>query len=62
MRVGAEVGPVAGPEGWPFMTAPDVCRCGHGREAHEHYRAGNECALCDCRNYRTSWWRRLFRS
>lgn len=22
------------------------CRCGHEREAHEHYRLGTECALC----------------
>jgi len=22
------------------------CVCGHPREAHEHYRAGSDCALC----------------
>lgn len=25
-----------------------LCRCGHERLAHEHYRQGAECALCDC--------------
>ena len=24
----------------------DGCRCGHARNAHEHYRAGTDCALC----------------
>jgi hypothetical protein len=24
----------------------DVCRCGHERAAHEHYRGGTECSLC----------------
>jgi len=27
-------------------TAP--CRCGHGRDAHMHYRRGSDCALCEC--------------
>jgi len=32
-----------------------VCRCGHGRAAHEHYRAGAECAVCsDCPKFRPS--------
>ena len=22
------------------------CRCGHPREAHEHYRRGSDCAAC----------------
>lgn len=25
-----------------------TCRCGHDRSAHEHYRAGTDCGLCDC--------------
>jgi hypothetical protein len=25
-----------------------LCRCGHDRLAHEHYRKGSECALCEC--------------
>lgn len=30
-----------------------VCRCGHARAVHEHYRAGSECAFCpDCLRYR----------
>ena len=42
------------------MSAPDrpgdvPCRCGHPRDAHEHYRKGTECALCDvCPRYRSS--------
>lgn len=27
----------------------DQCECGHAREAHEHYRRGTECAICDIR-------------
>jgi len=27
----------------------DMCACGHPREAHEHYRRGTECAICDVR-------------
>lgn len=33
----------------------NTCRCGHEREAHDHYRAGTECALCGaegCPRYR----------
>ena len=30
----------------------EVCRCGHGRGAHEHYRAGADCAQCDCPRFR----------
>jgi hypothetical protein len=25
-----------------------VCRCGHPKRAHQHYRAGTDCALCTC--------------
>ena len=25
-----------------------LCRCGHERVAHQHYRRGTECALCGC--------------
>jgi hypothetical protein len=25
-----------------------LCTCGHGKRAHEHYRAGSDCALCTC--------------
>jgi len=27
-------------------STADVCRCGHQRAAHEHYRAGSDCSLC----------------
>lgn len=27
-------------------------RCAHDREAHEHYRRGSDCALCDCPRWR----------
>jgi len=30
---------------------PAVCRCGHGQEAHLHYRQGSECALCACQRW-----------
>lgn len=41
-----------------------VCRCGHPREAHEHYRRGTDCATCPtgaCTRFRphrsgTRWW------
>ncbi|MFT4110160.1 hypothetical protein [Propionicimonas sp.] len=44
----------------------DVCVCGHPKSAHEHYRKGTECALCDvsvCGAYRPakgkrSWFQR----
>lgn len=29
--------------------ASDLCSCGHPREAHEHYRKGTECSICDVR-------------
>lgn len=33
----------------PVAAAPvavDLCRCGHERDAHEHYRAGTDCGVC----------------
>lgn len=33
---------------------PDLCRCGHVREAHEHYRRGSDCGICGmdgCRRF-----------
>ncbi|WFG44914.1 hypothetical protein [Pseudonocardia alni] len=32
----------------------EPCRCGHGRDAHEHYRRGTECGVCGtvCPAYR----------
>jgi hypothetical protein len=28
------------------------CSCGHGKQVHQHYRAGSDCALCGCGRYR----------
>ena len=40
-----------------------LCSCGHGRVAHEHYRAETDCASCACSRYRRarriSGWRGL---
>jgi hypothetical protein len=43
------------------MTGKDTtCRCGCPREAHRHYRRGDECSLCGCPRYRRrGWLRRL---
>jgi hypothetical protein len=46
-----------GPAGVPAAGGvPAPCRrCGHAHEAHQHYRAGTDCALCppgDCPKYR----------
>ena len=47
----------------PVMLLPDSrvrmhrCRCGHDREAHEHYRRGSDCCQCACRRWRSvAWW------
>jgi hypothetical protein len=28
------------------MADEDLCRCGHPRGAHEHYRRGSDCGVC----------------
>src|SRR4051812_5929400 len=28
------------------------CRCGHEKDAHEHYRRGTDCSGCDCTRFR----------
>jgi len=33
-----------------------LCRCGHDRAAHQHYRSGTDCALCDCRRWSPRRW------
>ncbi len=33
-------------------TDTATCACGHQQEAHEHYRPGSDCALCDCPRFR----------
>lgn len=40
----------------PVGAAPvavDLCRCGHERDAHDHYRAGTDCGVCgtSCRAF-----------
>jgi hypothetical protein len=35
------------PPGRPAEAAVvDPCRCGHGRDAHEHHRPGSDCGAC----------------
>ncbi len=40
--------------GQPVQDTSPACACGHGKTAHEHYRRGSDCALCDCRRYHRS--------
>ena len=36
-----------------FRTRGDrSCGCGHVAQAHEHYRRGTDCAMCDCLRFR----------
>jgi hypothetical protein len=35
-----------------WRTAERLCMCGHEKEAHMHYRAGNDCSLCECQKLR----------
>jgi len=30
------------------------CICKHTRDSHDHYRAGTDCSLCDCHQYRAA--------
>lgn len=56
----ADTGPIvtvpagAAPVVTPPATTPvaNPCRCGHGRDAHEHFRRGTDCAGCDCAHFR----------
>jgi hypothetical protein len=34
-------------------SGPKDCRCGHAEHAHEHYRRGTDCALCQCQKFKT---------
>jgi hypothetical protein len=38
------------------------CSCGHRKQAHEHYRAGSDCALCGCGRFHRSLRARFRRS
>jgi hypothetical protein len=49
-RARDRVAGVAGGSSGADRTRP--CRCGHVRDAHEHYRPGSDCSLCDCPRYR----------
>lgn len=47
------------PEAPPTPPTPRVvvapCACGHGKDAHEHYRPGSDCGACGaqvCEEYR----------
>jgi len=57
----------AAPQDEPGRTIDGpLCRCGHPREAHNHYRKGTDCALCPvggCIRFRAAegGWRSLFR-
>ena len=35
------------------------CSCGHGKQAHQHYRAGSDCAMCGCGRFRRPFLSRL---
>jgi hypothetical protein len=35
-----------------FVRNNRVCKCGHDRAAHTHYRPGRDCGLCDCNRFR----------
>ena len=32
-------------------TDDTPCGCGHPHVAHQHYRKGTDCALCDCTRF-----------
>jgi hypothetical protein len=49
----------SGPAGVPGESPGPVCRCGHGRRAHVHYRKGTDCALCACPRFHRGLLRRL---
>ncbi len=48
--VPAGVAPTVTPPATTPVASP--CRCGHGRDAHEHFRRGTDCAGCDCARFR----------
>jgi len=52
----------SGPSATPGEPPRRICTCGHSRAAHEHYRQGTDCALCDCPRFRRSLLRRLLRA
>ena len=51
------------PQSRPQTPAEEAkaCRCGHVVGAHEHYRRGTDCAVCECMKYSRQGRRSLFR-
>jgi hypothetical protein len=49
---GAGTGPVEP----PATPATALCRCGHEKDVHEHYRPGTDCGVCgaSCRAFRAA--------
>jgi hypothetical protein len=55
-----DTGPIPAVTGPATTTAPPAtptpvphpCRCGHDRDAHEHFRRGTDCAACGCGRFR----------
>ena len=43
----------------PVAAAGQGCTCGHTRTAHQHYRRGTDCAVCNCGRYTRPVLRRL---
>ena len=46
--------PRTAPEQVTELAGGQACRCGHGAEAHEHFRSGSDCSACGCATYRTT--------
>ena len=47
-----EFGAVLPSERTVLVVDTTTCVCGHVQDAHEHYRPGTDCALCDCPKFR----------
>jgi len=43
-----EVSDPLSPESHVELVVRRPCRCGHQKDAHEHYRRGTDCAACSC--------------
>lgn len=44
------------PPAAPATPTTAVCRCGHEKDVHEHYRPGTDCGICgtSCRAFRAA--------
>lgn len=38
-----------------WRLRPRLCRCGHSRDQHRHYRRATDCSACTCRRWRRTW-------